>query len=54
MEFPSSCVYYDISFYENNDTKEMDISRYYGLDMDAILSYLTKNRGEWVRDKESG
>lgn len=39
------CEYYGILFYENDDIELMDLTRYCGIDMGPIMSYLTKNRG---------
>lgn len=39
------CEYYDIQFDEHDDIELMDLTSSCGVDMDAIMLYLTKNRG---------
>lgn len=39
--------YYGVLHYERDQLSNIDLHKFNNIDMDAMLAYLTKRRGEW-------
>ncbi|KAH1114796.1 hypothetical protein J1N35_008174, partial [Gossypium stocksii] len=42
--------YYKVPFYVNDEIELLKLRNFNGIDLDSIMHYLTKGRGEWERE----